>query len=161
MVRLVPMTNEEFQRFLEHDIREYALERTQAGYWTEQEATEESRKAHLELLPEGLQTADHYLYTIREATSGEAVGVIWMSATMNSPRPSGFILDLEIDEPFRRKGYAKEAMLELEEIARRMGIQQLGLHVFAHNDGARRLYESLGYRVASLNMVKPLDASRA
>jgi ribosomal protein S18 acetylase RimI-like enzyme len=155
------MTNEEFQRFLEHDIREYAVERTQAGYWSEQEAMEESRKAHLELLPDGLLTADHYLYTIRESTSGEAIGAIWMRATMNSPRPSGFILDLEIDAPFRRKGYAKQAMLELEEIARRMGLQQLGLHVFTHNDGARALYENLGYSVASLNMLKPLGTSHA
>lgn len=52
-------------------------------------------------------------------------------------------------------------MLEMEEVARRMGLQQLGLHVFAHNDGAIALYESLGYSVASLNMLKPLDASRA
>jgi ribosomal protein S18 acetylase RimI-like enzyme len=158
LVQLVPMTEDEFQPFLQHDIQEYALERTLAGFWSEPEAMDESRKAHLELLPDGLRTADHYLYTIRESNSGEAVGVIWMRASMNSPRPSGFILDLEIDAPFRRKGYARQAMLELEEIARQMGLRQLGLHVFAHNDGARALYENLGYSVASVNMLKPLDA---
>jgi RimJ/RimL family protein N-acetyltransferase len=42
-----------------------------------------------------------------------------------------------------------------------MGLQRLGLHVFAHNHGARALYESLGYAVASLNMLKPLDGSSA
>jgi len=161
MVRLMPMTHEEFELFLEHDIREYAVERKQAGYWTEAEALEQSRKAHHTLLPDGLETKDHCLYTIQESERGEAVGVIWMQATLDSARPSGFILDLEIHEPFRRKGYARQAMLQLEAVAREMGLQQLGLHVFAHNQGARVLYESLGYAVASLNMLKPLDAGRA
>ena len=159
MVRLVPMTNDEFDIFLEHEIREYAVERTEAGYWTEAEALEESRKTHHTLLPDGLKTKDHCLYTIQEPERAETVGVIWMQVTLDSPRPSGFILDLEIVEPFRRKGYARQAMLQLEAVARGMGLQQLGLHVFAHNQGARALYESLGYTVASLNMLKPLDGS--
>ena len=156
MVRLVPMTAAEYEVFLEHEIREYARERTEAGYWTEAEALEQSRKSHLALLPDGLETRNQCIYTVQETEGGEFVGVIWMQATLDSPRPSGFILDLEIDERFRRKGYARQAMLQLEEIARGMGLQQLGLHVFAHNPGARTLYESLGYTVASLNMLKPL-----
>ena len=156
MVRLVPMTQDDFDLFLEHDIREYALERAQAGFWTEGEALEQSRKAHHGLLPQGLETPHHCLYTIQESEHGKAVGVIWMQVTLDAPRPSGFILDIEIDEPFRRKGYARQAMLELEAIARVMGIRQLGLNVFAQNTGARTLYGSLGYTVVSLNMLKPL-----
>jgi len=41
-------------------------------------------------------------------------------------------------------------------LARGMGLRQLGLHVFAFNEGARLLYEGLGYSVASLNMLKDL-----
>jgi hypothetical protein len=47
-------------------------------------------------------------------------------------------------------------MLELENVARGMGLRQLGLHVFAFNDGARALYDGLGYSVASRNMLKDL-----
>ena len=104
MVRLVPMIQEECDLFLEHEIRQYAQERTRASYWTEAETLEESRKAHHTLLPDGLKTRDHCLYTIQESERGEAVGVIGMQANLDSPPPSGFILDLEIDEPFRRKG---------------------------------------------------------
>ncbi len=32
----------------------------------------------------------------------------------------------------------------------------LGLHVFAFNKGAQALYRSLGFKVASLNLRKPL-----
>jgi ribosomal protein S18 acetylase RimI-like enzyme len=158
MIQLVPMTQKDFEAFLERDIRAYAEENVKGGYWSEAEALEKSRKEHEGLLPEGLKTKNHYLYTIQDADHGNKVGIIWMRINADSPKPSGFIFDLEIDEPFRRKGYATQAMLRLEEVARRFGLQQLGLHVFAHNQTARALYDKLGYRVASLNMMKPLSS---
>ena len=131
MVRLVPMTPAEFEAFLEHDIREYAQERVRAGYWSETEAMARSRKEHRGLLPDGLKSRYHHIYTIQETGNGEAVGVLWLKTNLDSSRASGFIFDLEIHEPYRRKGYARQAMLELENVARDMGLKQLGLHVFA------------------------------
>ena len=139
MVRLIPITPAEFDDFLEHDIREYAQERVRAGFWSETEAMARSRKEHHALLPDGLKSRYHHIYTIQETGQGEAVGVLWLKTDLDSSRASGFIFDLEIHEPFRRKGYARQAMLELENVARGMGLKQLGLHVFAHNEGARSL----------------------
>jgi ribosomal protein S18 acetylase RimI-like enzyme len=156
MVKLTPVTQEEFQEFLERDIREYAAEKARAGHWAEAEALEKSRLEHERLLPDGPKTRDHHLYTIR--AEEDAVGMIWLKASLDSPRPTGFIYDLFIAERFRRKGYASQAMLQLEEVARGLGLQQLGLHVFAHNQAAVSLYERLGYRVSSLNMAKDLPA---
>lgn len=156
MISLVPMTPREFEAFLEHDILEYARERVRAGYWSETEAVARSRKEHRALLPDGLKSRYHHLYTIQDAETKQAVGVLWMKTDLDSSRGSGFIFDLEIHEPFQREGYARQAMQELENLARGMGLRQLGLHVFAHNDGARALYEDLGYTVASLNMLKDL-----
>ena len=156
MIKLVPMTPQEFEEFLEHDIREYARERVRAGFWSETEALARSRKEHRALLPDGLKSRFHHIYTIQDADSGLAVGVLWFKTDLDSSRGSGFIFDLEIHEPFRRKGYARQAMLELENVARGMGLRQLGLHVFAYNESARLLYEGLNYRVASLNMLKDL-----
>ena len=156
MIRLAPMTAGEFDAFLEHDIRAYAQERVRAGFWTEAEALARSRKEHRLLLPDGLKSRYHHFYTIQDSDSSEAVGVLWLKTDLDSSRGSGFIFDLEIHEPFRRKGYARQAMLELENVAREMGLRQLGLHVFAHNEGARALYSGLGYKVASLNMLKDL-----
>jgi ribosomal protein S18 acetylase RimI-like enzyme len=156
MVRLVPMTEEEFRRFLEHDIREYAESQVRSGNWSQAEALVRSRREHNALLKDGLKSKFHHLYTIQDAEGGEAVGVLWFRANLDSSRASGFIFDLEIDEAFRRKGYGRAAMLELEKVAREMGLRQLALHVFAYNDQARALYESLGYTVASLNLLKEL-----
>jgi ribosomal protein S18 acetylase RimI-like enzyme len=155
MVQLVPMTEEAFKVFLEHDIRQYAESQVRSGYWSQAEALHRSRTEHHNLLRDGLKSKYHHLYTIR-SEGGEAVGVLWFKANLDSARASGFIFDIEIHEPFRRKGFAREAMLELEKIARQMGLKQLGLHVFAYNTGARTLYESLGYQAASFNMMKDL-----
>ncbi len=156
MVRLVPMTEEEFRRFLEHDIREYARAQVLAGEWSLAESLSRSRREHRLLLKDGLKSKFHHLYTIREAEGDQAVGVLWFKANLELSKAAGFIFDLEIDEPFRRKGYARQAMLELEKIARAMGLRQLALHVFAYNTEARALYESLGYTVSSLNLQKAI-----
>lgn len=156
MVQLVPMTPEEFEVFLERDIREYAQERVRAGFWSEAEALARSRKEHRALLPDGLKSRYHHLYSIQDSEGGEAVGVLWLKTDFDSSRASGFIFNLEIHEPFRRRGYGRQAMLELENLARSMGLRQLGLHVFAHNQGARALYDGLDYTIASINMLKDL-----
>ncbi len=156
MVRLEPMTEAEFAAFEEHDILEYAEAEVRSGFWSEADALQKAREAHRRLLPDGLATKDQYLYTIRETRHNAAVGLLWMMVQTESAQPSGFIYDIEIDPAHRRKGYAREAMRELEALTRKMGLHQLGLHVFAYNTGARALYESLGYRVASVNMLKDL-----
>jgi len=156
MVQLVPMTPEEFEVFLERDIREYAQERVRAGFWSEAEALARSRKEHRALLPDGLKSRYHHLYSIQDSEGGEAVGALWLKTDFDSSRASGFIFNLEIHEPFRRRGYGRQAMLELENLARSMGLRQLGLHVFAHNQGARALYDGLDYTIASINMLKDL-----
>ncbi len=156
MVGLVPMTEAEFAAFKERGIHEYAAEQIRAGFWSASDALEKSRQAHERLLPDGIRTKDHYLYTIQDPEQPSPIGVLWMMVTLDSPRPSGFIYDIEVYEHYRRKGYARQAMHELEVVARSMGLRQLGLHVFAHNAGARALYERLGYGVASLNLLKDL-----
>ena len=156
MIELVPMTEGEFKAFLDHSIPAYAEDKVRAGTWSQTEALARSRREYRALLRHGLKSKYHHLYTIRESESGEAVGVLWFRANLDSAAASGFIFDIEIREPHRRKGYGRQAMQQLEEIAREMGLRQLELHVFAFNDGARTLYDSLGYTVTGLNMAKRL-----
>jgi ribosomal protein S18 acetylase RimI-like enzyme len=137
MIRLVPMTEQEYRIFLDRSIREYAEDKVRAGAWSQTEALARSRREHRTLLRDGLKSKYHHLYTIRESDGGEAVGVLWFRANLDSATPSGFIFDIEIDESHRRKGYARQAMQQLEEIARKMGLRWLELHVFAFNGGAR------------------------
>jgi ribosomal protein S18 acetylase RimI-like enzyme len=156
MVELTPMTQAEFELFLEHEIRQYADEQALAGYVSEAGAISKSRNDHRALLPKGLQTRGHYFYTVRESAQGADVGVIWLGTSLDSSRPTGSIFALEIHEPFRRQGYARQAMDQLEEIAQGMGLKQLGLHLFVRNEAGRALCDSLGYTVSGVNMGKEL-----
>ena len=154
MSKLIPMTQPEFDVFLEHLIPDYAAENVRAGYWDESEALEKSRKETESRLPQGLQSENHYLFTLYDGD--QAVGRVWLKANVDRPVKSGFIFDVEIKEEFRGKGYGKQIMLLIEEKARELGLMSIGLHVFGYNTVAKNLYEGIGYEVTSLNMIKKL-----
>lgn len=82
--------------------------------------------------------------------------MLWIQV-MDKPTPRAFIFNIEIDPRFRRRGYAMQAMTRLEDEARRMGLDSIGLHVFGHNTAARPLYEKLGYVATNINMSKRLS----
>ena len=157
MIRLVPMLESELNAYLEKSIPNYAADNVEAGYWSEEEALEKSRKVFNDLLPEGVKSKGQHLFQVENVETNERVGIIWLNARTDVPRPSGFIYDIEMGEKFRGKGYGKQTMLAIEEKARELGLKSIGLHVFAHNAVAKGLYEKIGYEVTSLNMVKELD----
>ena len=147
------MTQLEFDTFLERAIPEYAAEHVRAGNWLESEALEKSRQEFKDLLPQGLNSADNFLYTL--VNGDEAIGMIWVKVKA-LPAKSGFIYDVFIAQGFRGKGYGKSLMLLLEEKAREMGLQSLALHVFGSNQAARKLYETIGYEITNVRMSKTL-----
>ena len=155
-VQLVPMIEDDYKAFLEYAIQVYAEENVRAGYWTSAEAVERSRQDHERLLPQGLSTPDHHLYTIFDPAAQLKVGILWLAVDRRRTPLSGFIYDIEIQEAYRHQGYGRQAMLALEDIARELGCSTLMLHVFAHNGAARSLYEQIGYQTTSLNMAKVL-----
>ena len=56
-----------------------------------------------------------------------------------------FVFFVHIKEEYRRRGYASQAFLRLEDKARELGINTIMLNVFEHNTGAREMYQGLGY----------------
>ncbi|MGD8406366.1 MAG: GNAT family N-acetyltransferase [Anaerolineales bacterium] len=154
MIRLVPMTEGEFVNYLEKAIPAYAADKAGAGDWSKEEALERSRQSYQELLPQGVATENNYLFRVQLEESGEKIGMLWMK--YEAPRPHGFILDISLDEAQRGKGYGKQTMLALEEVARELGLKTIGLHVFANNVAAMKLYKGIGYEVTSQNMTKKL-----
>ena len=154
MLRLTPMTESEFEAYLEKAVPEYAADKAGAGDWSEEEALERSRKSYYQQLPQGVKSENNYLFRILLEESGEKIGMIWMKHEV--PRPLGFIFDIVLDESQRGKGYGKQTMLALEEFAAGLGIEEIGLHVFAHNPPAMKLYNRLGYEITSQNMTKKL-----
>jgi ribosomal protein S18 acetylase RimI-like enzyme len=155
MTLLVPMSPAVFAEVMTSSIADYARDNVVAGRWSAAGALERSRSEILALLPQGLATPDHHLFEIH-AADGERVGHLWFVIEPRHGLRAAFVFDLAILPPHRRRGHARRAFTALETLARDLGAQSIGLHVFAFNGAALALYRGLGWRVTGLNMVKPL-----
>lgn len=155
-VRFVPFSEADYRAWLLQAIPAFALLNVEDGRWTLAESIEQSQQAHAELLPHGLQTLGQYFVNLQDADSGAAVGALWWAESDKAGRREAYVYNLSIDEHVRRRGYARAAFEELERVVRERGVQQLALHVFGHNHGARRLYDELGFEPTSLTLRKIL-----
>lgn len=156
VVRLRPMTEQEFQHWEEASIRSYAAEHVKTGRWSEEESIERARKQFEELLPDGLATEGQHLYSIEETARSETIGMIWVGIQAHGEGRQAFIYDLLIDGTFRRRGYGTEALRALELTVAELGANTIRLHVFGHNHAARALYETAGYVTTNIHMQKIL-----
>ena len=155
-VHLRPMHAKEYSAWYERTVADYAKDHVGAGNWSEAEAPELSRKEFEALLPEGTRSPGQHLYTITDAESEDAVGMVWFAERGAPEPPQAFIYNIEIDVTQRGKGYGKATMLALESEVRALGLHRIGLHVFGHNETAIRLYERSGYRTTNILMAKDL-----
>ena len=157
MVQLLPMAPAEHEAWLAHAVDDYASDKVRSGAWQAEGAVERSQAEFQKLLPDGLASQDNYLYSIwsDDAPLDTPVGVLWMAVPPWKP-PLAFVFDFIIFEPYRRRGYASQALQALEDRVRGLGLDTIGLHVFGHNHGARALYEKAGYDITDINMAKKL-----
>jgi RimJ/RimL family protein N-acetyltransferase len=157
MVQLVPMTEEQLDAFLAQAIPEYAADQVRAGNWAPERALDTARGVFAQLLPRGTATRDHYLFSIWDEDRGVAVGSLWFGVLQEAGKRQAFVYDVRIAEAFRHQGYGTRAFRLMEERVRALGLDRIGLHVFAHNHVARAMYEKLGYETTNLVMYKQLE----
>jgi GNAT superfamily N-acetyltransferase len=163
-IHLQPFDQGDFDAWRAEAIPAYAFDHVRSGNWSMAECLARSQEAFDSLLPGGLETPGHTFSSIvANASAGAAtmdprsrVGVRWWAETEAAGRRGAFVYDIEIFEHARRRGYAQAALGELERIARERGIASVGLHVFGHNAGARRLYDEIGFVPTSVSMRKDL-----
>jgi ribosomal protein S18 acetylase RimI-like enzyme len=155
-VRLDPMTAADFERYLDTAVREFAEQKVISGEWTPAESVELSRRDHARLLPEGLATPDHLLFTVRDEATGEAVGTLWLALRVRGFNVEAYVYDLAVAEARRGRGYGRATMQACVRKARELNADSVGLHVFGHNGTARALYDSLGFEPVNINMTLKL-----
>ncbi|MBW8760341.1 MAG: GNAT family N-acetyltransferase [Burkholderiales bacterium] len=155
-VRFVPFAEADFHAWLLQAIPAFALSNVRDGRWSLAEAIVKSQEAHAALLPQGLATPGQFFMHLHDEAGGQRVGSLWWSEGETGGRREAYVYNIEIDEAARRLGHARAAFAELERVARAHGMQQVGLHVFGHNAGARRLYDELGFEPTSITMRKVL-----
>ncbi|MDX8345649.1 GNAT family N-acetyltransferase [Rossellomorea sp. YZS02] len=154
MIQLRPMTETEYGDWRKDSIKEYAEEKTKAGNFKEESALSQAEEEFNTLLPDGLQTINHHLFTLYHEENQDKVGTLWVH--VKEEQKEIFIYDIKVLESKRGLGYGKAALLALDSFAREMGLSKISLHVFGHNKIARSLYQNSGYEVTNVLMSKLL-----
>lgn len=150
-VKLKIMSSDEFQQYLGYAVENFANEQIKSGNWEKEGAISKAVEIHKQLLPDGPNTNNNYLFTIRDGKL--KVGIVWLAKKDDN---KGFIYDINIWQANQGKGYGKQAMKQIELKAKELGLKEIGLHVFGHNKAARGLYERLGYVETNIKMEKSL-----
>ena len=146
------MSPERYATWRAHAVADYAAENAKAGHWEPEQALAQSEAQFNELLPNGLDTDGHWLWSV-VAESGDEVGMLWIARRREG---HAFIFDIEMNADRRGEGFGTAAMVALEDWCGANGFGSIGLHVFGHNEGAWRLYKRLGYVETSVQMEKQL-----
>jgi len=150
------MSEPEYDAFYDRAAQEYAQDKVTAGQWPATEAAARARQALAELLRAGLHTPGHRLYVLHDRKAGNRVGTAWLRLEPAAVPPYAYLCDLRIDDAIQGRGFGRAALAALEDEARAAGCTALLLHAFGHNERARRLYDSAGYRTTNVNMRKDL-----
>ncbi|MFJ6198426.1 GNAT family N-acetyltransferase [Micromonospora sp. NPDC092111] len=153
-LRLEPMTDEQYLRYRERAETRYAENIAASGAMPPPEAQEKARRDYQGLLPDGLDTEGHRLWTAYDGA--DEVGMLWLHLEQKSDGPHAFGYDFEVREELRRRGHGRAIIQAAEQMCREWGVVSIGLSVFGFNLGARALYEQMGFEVTTLRMAKRL-----
>jgi ribosomal protein S18 acetylase RimI-like enzyme len=151
MIKLEPIQQEDFERFLEGEIRAYAEDHVRNENWPAEGAIERSRQEFENLLPDGIHSRDQFVWSIVDEENGN-VGMLWVQVKEGK----AFIYDFVVDEAMRGKGYGKQALAAMDEKLKAMNVESVGLHVFGDNITAQELYKKMGYQITGIHMKKEL-----
>ncbi len=153
------MTDDEFTPFADRLVEHFAAEYAAAGGGTHADGVVRARQRIADLLPDGPSTPLMLLLVAETETAGLAgtVGNLWIG--LEAPNAAGdtaWIWEIEVVPAHRGQGLGRALLTAAEEIVRSHGASAMELNVFAPNAAARRLYESTGYAVTTLQMRKQL-----
>ncbi|MFC8520703.1 GNAT family N-acetyltransferase [Streptomyces sp. NPDC057257] len=144
-----PMTEAEFGPWLKEDEARFARSLIDRGV-PEAEAHAKAKQGQERWLPHGLATEDTLISVLEH--EGERAGTLWLGLWPEM----AYVLNVEVDEGHRGRGHGRTLMLLAEAQGVEGGKDRIGLHVFADNTPAERLYESLGYETTDHNLFKEL-----
>lgn len=126
-------------------------------------------------LPRGEEMADQYLAFMLERcvrmtgrvfvaeVDHAVVGFVAVLANVPQEEPDedrapyANVSDLVVRSAYRRRGLGRALLEHAERFAQGAGVGLLRVGVLARNDGARRLYASLGFADYSVQLIKPLQ----
>jgi GNAT superfamily N-acetyltransferase len=159
MIQLVPMNEDQHSDFMQLSQRDQMEGHVREGRWRADEADARMAELKAQFLPQGLATPDHFFWAVMDIDSGKQVGGLWIALVEEAGQRAFFVVDIQVYEPHRRRGYGTQAFLAMEEKARQMEVSTIALHVFEDNHPARAMYHRLGYAGSGSQMAKAVPQS--
>jgi GNAT superfamily N-acetyltransferase len=123
----------------------YADDLVAAGLYAEAEASAAALRVFSDVLPDGLATPGHHLWTVHLDDDDAVVGHLWLQRRLSATGVEAYVMDVDVDPERRSTGLGRATMAAAERAARDLGATVLRLNVFTHNRVAVALYDSLGY----------------
>lgn len=153
-IKLLYMNQDDFEEFKEHSLIIFANEQVKSGAYERENAIARSRKYFDELLPDGLNTKEHKIFTVYKGD--DKVGTLWIKVFEKNHALRAFVYDIELFEEHRGQGIGNQTMEALNEYCKAMGVDTINLHVFGHNKRALSVYEKVGFETTNYYMEKKL-----
>ena len=153
-ISLKKMSEIEFINYFEDKVMRYSKVQSENVHEVSIEDPLSKARTQLNnLLPNGIETTHHYLFNIHKDDT--LIGFVWLK--VEKEKKSAFLYEIFIFDEYRGKGFGTNVMKIVEEWLEQEGIYYFKLHVFGSNEGARKLYEELGFEVAGINMLKTIN----
>ena len=148
------MTDGQYVRYRERAEADYAASIAASGALPPPEARSKARDDYARLLPDGLRSEGHRLWTAY--VGADEAGVLWLHLKQALGQPARLRLQLR-----GARGPAPAGLRPGDDAGGGAGVPGTrrgvgGLSVFGHNSGARALYEQMGFEVAAVQMRKRL-----
>lgn len=144
------MLKEEFELYKNNLYEEYAKVLAENLLIPFHDALERSENQIEEILKEESSNKKNQGYNI--TVNDNFAGRMWVF--VDYKRKNAFIYDIRIFSKYQNKGYAKNAIIELEDKLKQENIKTLGLNVFGNNKVAYNLYKSLGFQEKYISLMK-------
>jgi ribosomal protein S18 acetylase RimI-like enzyme len=143
-VKLSPMSDAGFEQYKKHSIEVYAQGMLDQGEYPHFAAARAAACKEVTNFYSTLQSGESsHPFDIK--IGEKIVGYLVYSYLIYQGEKIAFVDYIEIFTPFRRKGYAQQAMQLMEQHVKKDDLKIIDLNVMLNKVGAQKLYASLGF----------------
>ncbi len=147
-MKLIKMTQAEFDIIKGRMIKDYAEDKIRVGHWQEEDAIELAKETLDNILRDGVDTKDHYLLVVCEGT--DKIGFVWFNSFKNTIYVNNYL----IYDEHKGRDYELRMVELLDEKAKEIGSTQINLHSFGYHEEAIAMYRKMGYEITDVYMSK-------
>ena len=147
-MRLVKMSQNEFDIIKGRMIRDYAKDKIKVGHWQEEDAIELAKETLDNILRDGVDTENHYLLDI--CRDVKKVGFVWFNVFKGTIYVNNYL----IYDEHKGKDYELKMVELLEKKAEDLKVKKINLHSFGYNEEVIALYQKMGYDITDVYMSK-------